>query len=60
MNGTAFEEYAGALLKGEVNAKNSSCIKYMNRTQWIEYLEKVEYIIDCNDSRILGMTPFSN
>lgn len=60
INGTDFEEYAAALQKGELDAENSSCIEYLNRTQWTEYLKTVEYVIDCNDSRILGMTPFSN
>ena len=60
MNGTAFEEYAAALLKGELDAENNSWIKYMNNAQWAEYLKTVQYVIDCDDSRILGMTPFSN
>ena len=60
INGTAFVDFANALQKGELDAKNSSCIQYKNKDEWKEYLKKVEYVIDCNDSRILGMTPFSN
>lgn len=60
INGTAFIDFANALQRGELDAANSSCIEYLNRDEWIEYLKTVEYVIDCNDSRILGMTPFSN
>lgn len=60
INGSAFEEYAIALLQEELDAENSSCIQYYNSAQWNSYLQDVEYVIDCNDSRILGMTPFSN
>lgn len=36
-------------------------ITYYSASQWEDYLEnKVQYIIDCDDSRLLGLTPFAN
>ena len=60
INGSAFADYGNALLRGELGAENYSCITYYNHDQWSSYLNTVDYVIDCNDSRILGMTPFSN
>lgn len=35
-------------------------IEYMNSDEWSDYLNKCDYIVDCDDSRILGLTPFSH
>lgn len=35
-------------------------IEYMNSDEWSNYLSQCDYIVDCDDSRILGLTPFSN
>lgn len=37
-------------------------ITYFDSEGWEEYLKKeeVDYIIDCDDSRLLGLTPFAN
>lgn len=60
LNGDAFVNYANQLIAGNKNAKNDSCIQYYDADGWWSYIQGVEYVIDCNDSRILGMTPFSN
>lgn len=59
INGSAFTDYANALCKGKLDATNKSCIEYYNNAKWKNYLQNA-YVIDCNDSGILGMTPFSN
>lgn len=35
-------------------------ITYLNSSDWKSYISQCEYIVDCDDSRILGLTPFSN
>lgn len=36
-------------------------IEYLDHDEWVNYLtQEVEYIIDCDDSRVLGLTPFVN
>lgn len=35
-------------------------ITYYSADEWADYLEGVEYIVDCSDSRILGLTVFAN
>ena len=36
-------------------------IEYLSPDQWNDYLENYfEYVIDCNDSRLLGLTPFAH
>ncbi|MBP5354413.1 MAG: hypothetical protein J6Y67_04660 [Lachnospiraceae bacterium] len=36
-------------------------IEYLTDSEWHEYLEnEVEYIVDCDDSTVLGLTAFSN
>lgn len=36
-------------------------IEYLTSDEWRDYLEnEVEYVIDCDDSRLLGLTPFAN
>lgn len=58
-NQNVFIDDANALLDGK--ALNSSPIKYMNADEWHEYLfVKGTYVIDCDDSRVLGLTPFTN
>ncbi|MDE6220063.1 MAG: hypothetical protein K2G51_06505, partial [Lachnospiraceae bacterium] len=58
-NRNIFINDANALLKEEV--LNSSPIKYLNAEAWKAYLSVEEtYLIDCDDSRVLGLTPFAN
>lgn len=58
-NQKVFIDDANALLDG--NVLNSSPIMYMNADEWYEYLSvEGTYVIDCDDSRVLGLTPFSN
>lgn len=53
-----FIENANGLLKG---TGSTGVITYYSTESWKKYLtENVEYIIDCNDSRLLGLTPFAN
>lgn len=35
-------------------------VTYYNSDGWQEYLAQTDYIIDCDDINILGMTPISN
>lgn len=36
-------------------------ITYYSAADWADYLKnEVEYIVDCNDARLLGMTPFAH
>ncbi len=60
INGTEFDSYAISLYNGEMSSENNRCISYYDTEQWSEYLQGVQYIIDCDDSRVLGMTPFAN
>lgn len=60
LNGNAFIAYANQLIAENKNAENNSCIQYYDAQGWENYLQGVEYVIDCDDSRILGMTPFAN
>lgn len=49
---------ANELLNGD---NPSGPISYYTADGWANYLQnRLEYIIDCNDSRILGLTPFAN
>lgn len=58
-NQNVFIDDANALLEEKV--LNSSPITYMNADTWYEYLSaEGTYVIDCDDSRVLGLTPFSN
>ena len=51
-------ENANGLLKGN---GSTGVITYYSKDSWKKYLqENVEYLIDCNDSRLLGLTPFAN
>lgn len=52
-----FAQAANALAEGQ---PPSGIITQYDQAQWAEYLEGVEYIVDCNDSRLLGLTPFVN
>lgn len=61
INGGAFIAYANQLLAGNPYAENNSCITYYDTAGWADYLQnEVQYLIDCDDSRILGLTPFAN
>ena len=60
LNGSAFIDYAKQLIDENKYAENYSCIQYFDSEGWSNYLQGVDYVIDCNDSRVLGMTPFSN
>ena len=58
-NQNVFINDANALLEEKV--LNSSPITYMNADTWYEYLSaEGTYVIDCDDSRVLGLTPFTN
>lgn len=58
-NQDTFINDANALLEGKV--LNSSPIMYKNAEEWNAYLSaEGTYLIDCNDSRVLGLTPFAN
>lgn len=58
-NENTFIENANALFNDK--ALNTSPITYKNRADWQEYLAVPgTYIIDCDDSSILGLTPFVN
>ena len=47
----ALEDYKGV----------SGVITYYNQDSWKKYLsQKGTYLIDCDDSRVLGLTPFAN
>ena len=36
-------------------------VEYLDSDRWADYVENYfEYVIDCNDSRLLGLTPFAN
>ena len=57
-----FREYANALIdeKPDDLATNYP-IAYYSASEWAEYIQaKDVYVIDCNDSRILGLTEFAN
>lgn len=43
------------------NTLPSGIITYYSPDGWADYLENnVEYIVDCNDAQLLGMTPFAH
>lgn len=53
-----FIENANAMAQLE---GSTGIITYWDAPNWYNYLEnEVEYIIDCDDSRLLGLTPFAN
>lgn len=53
-----FIENANNLL---ANQASTGIITYYTFDEWADYLaNSVEYVVDCNDSRLLGMTPFAN
>jgi len=61
INGNAYADFANALLAGNLYAENYSCITYLDAQEWMNYIYNDEvYVIDCDDSRVLGMTPFAN
>ena len=61
INGNAYADFANALLAGNLYAENYSCITYLDTQEWMNYIYNDEvYVIDCDDSRVLGMTPFAN
>lgn len=59
-NRTVYIEYANAMLQDGI--KDSTYpIAYLNQEEWYNYItNKNAYIIDCDDSSILGLTPFAN
>lgn len=58
-NRSVFIENANELFN--YNALNTSPVMYYNTDDWENYLDVPgTYIIDCNDSSVLGLTPFSN
>lgn len=57
-NRTHYVENANALGS---NVASTGIISYLSADQWADYLEnEVDYMIDCDDSRLLGLTPFAN
>lgn len=56
-NRNIFVNGANQILQGKSPAGS---ISYYNAQGWSDYLQGVQYIVDCDDSRILGLTPFAN
>lgn len=55
-----FAENFQRALEG-LRPNGDSPITYLADDELLEYLEnKVEYVIDCDDSQLLGLTPFAN
>lgn len=60
INGSGLADDAAALMNGELDKfKDNGCIYYFDSDAWKEYIQDA-YVIDCDDSRVLGMTPFAN
>ncbi len=64
-NDSIYIDYANKMIKGgleSVAGDNSCPICYYNQEQWREMLAsgEIEYLIDCDDVSVLGITPFSN
>ena len=55
-NDSIYKTAAEAIYKDSKNLPKSGPIKYMTKTEWSEYLKNC-YVIDCNDSTVLGLTP---
>ena len=59
-NTEIFAENFQRVLAG-FNPSGDSPITYLADDELLEYLEnKVEYVIDCDDAQLLGLTPFAN
>ena len=56
-NQSIFVNGAKNLLQGE---GSSGLVTYYDSSGWQEYLAQTDYIIDCDDIDILGMTPIAN
>lgn len=63
-NDDRIRNYANYMIENGVEDINPDYrpIAYMNAEEWNEYIanDPNMYIIDCNDSRILGLTPFAH
>ena len=58
-NDDKYKLYADALLTYDPDELRTDYpIAYYSAEEWMNYLATCEYIIDCNDSRILGLTEF--
>lgn len=57
-NEDIFVSGANALL--DYNRPSAGPITYYSQDEWLEYISGDTYVIDCNDSSVLGMTPFAN
>lgn len=56
-----FVEVANQLIKEQSTPTSGYPIIYKSSETWEEYLKSSNaYVIDCDDSRILGLTPFAN
>lgn len=56
-----FVKNAAGMLEDPESNPSTGIITYYNSDQWHDYLANdVEYVVDCNDSRLLGMTQFAN
>lgn len=59
-NREIFIENANDLINNN-RIPNTSCITYKTTDQWADYIgQENTYIVDCNDYRVLGLTPFTN
>ena len=57
-NEDIFIENANSLL--EYYSLGTGPIVYYSQKDWLDYITENTYVIDCDDSRILGLTPFTN
>lgn len=57
-NKSHFVENANKLLNNE---GSTGIITYYNANSWADYLQNsVEYVVDCDDAQLLGLTQFTN
>lgn len=63
-NTKLFAENFWDLLEEGYAPSPNTAITYLDSTAWYDYLENtydtIPYVIDCDDSLLLGMTPFAN
>ncbi len=61
-NDEIYIKYAEALMKGDPDSlTNNYPIAYFSASEWDQYIQSENaYIIDCDDSRVLGLTEFTH
>ncbi len=61
-NDDIYVSYMNGLLNNSPgDLKKNYPISYYSSEEWKQYIDKNDvYVIDCNDSRVLGLTPFYN